>query len=563
MQKKWFLKRKNQQYVDYIAKATNIHPVLVKVLLNRDINTPQKISAFYNDGLEVLCAPYEIDGMEMAVVRTLKAIQQKENVLVCGDYDADGVTATSIMVTTLLSIGACVSYFIPNRFEDGYGFHMSALKIAKKLNVTLIITVDCGITAFETIENAKKLNIDVIVTDHHEPRFDENNNVILPKAFAIINPKIDCKQTKPYSSLTGAGLALKMSMGLFEGSFDHLVEMAAIGTIADVAPLTDENRTIVKKGMEALTKSKNLGIRTLLQQASLKANKLTPSALSFSIIPRINAAGRLHSAEAAVKLFLTDSDTEASLLATQLDKLNTERQKLEETVLKQAIAKIEHNSFENVILVWDDKWHEGVLGIVASRLVEKYNRPAFVFTVKNNTLKGSARSVNPLDLCHSISTCDKWLIKYGGHKQAAGLQLQLENIPHFEEEMNAYINQNFSKEDFTPSIMIDADVSLKDLSFQLVKEMEKLSPFGTGNPEPLLASKNLQINKAKIVGKNHLKCQLASNGCSIEAIAWDCGNLLSEINIDNKVDAVFSPSINDWNGNKHVQLCIRDIRLCR
>ncbi|MBF0316863.1 MAG: single-stranded-DNA-specific exonuclease RecJ [Nitrospirae bacterium] len=573
MQKKWIINRTNREFIDYLSKAAGISPIVAQIMINRSIKTPEKVKSFFSASLDTLSDPYELPGMERAVDRIMNAISNGQRMLVHGDYDADGTTATAILVETLLRLDGIVEYFIPTRFKHGYGFHGAAVEIARDHNVGLIITVDCGISSFEAVELANSLGIDVIVTDHHEPLWSDKGidggeggaaSAVLPGAFCIVNPKLTGVDN-PLSILTGAGVSLKLSMALMARrdemeDFTSLLDIAAIGTIADVAPLIGDNRAIVKEGLRVLANKKRVGLRALLAATGMSERALEPDFMSYSVIPRINAAGRMADATSVVKLLITESLEEAETIAQYLNSVNIERQRVEEYVLEMSLIQVQRKGFDKVIVIADEGWHEGVLGIVASKMVDRYGLPAVVFSMKNGIARGSARSVPELDICDAISHCSECVIQFGGHRQAAGLTLKEEDIDRFETLINEHVKKTIANSDFTPIINIDADVALKDVNTKLLTELSRLSPYGYGNPEPILGAKGLMTLNPRIVGKNHLKLRLGYNGYIIDAIGYDLGGYLQELSMHERFDVAFTPTINSYNGIRSVQLNVKAFR---
>ncbi|MBF0607047.1 MAG: single-stranded-DNA-specific exonuclease RecJ [Candidatus Magnetobacterium sp. LHC-1] len=573
MQKRWIINRTNREFVDYLSKSAGISPIVAQIMINRGIKTPDKVNSFFSASLSALSDPYELPGMSVAVERIMSAINDGQHILVHGDYDADGTTATAILVETLLRLGGHVDYFIPTRFKHGYGFHTAAVEIARDNNAGLIITVDCGISSFEAVELANTCGIDVIITDHHEPLWKDKDTVgengsaasaVLPAAFCIVNPKLTGVDN-PLSILTGAGVSLKLSMALMAkghnpDDFTTLLDIAAIGTIADVAPLIGDNRVIVKEGLRVLAEKKRIGLRALLELTGMSERALEPDLMSYSVIPRINAAGRMADATSVVKLMITSSVEEAETIARYLNNVNLERQRVEEYVLEMSLIQVRRKGFDKVITIADEGWHEGVLGIVASKMVDRYGLPAVVFSIKNGIARGSARSVPELDICDAISQCSECVIQFGGHRQAAGLTLKAEDIDRFETLINEHVKNTIANSNFTPTISIDADVALKDVNAKLLTELSRLAPYGYGNPEPILGSKGLMALNPRIVGKNHLKLRLGYNGYIIDAIAYDLGGYLHELSMHERFDAAFTPTINSYNGIRSVQLNVKAFR---
>ncbi|MFA4829009.1 MAG: DHH family phosphoesterase [Thermodesulfovibrionales bacterium] len=586
MEKRWLVSRTNPEYIRYISKAASISPALSQILINRGLKTPQEINDFLKPGISGLSDPFELPGIKTAVERIRHALDINERILVHGDYDADGLTATAIMVHALRMHGLDVHYFIPNRIAHGYGFNPAAVKIAKELGATLIITVDCGITSFEAAAYAKAEGIDVIITDHHEPvkhriqdaRYkiqDEKDRAScivhhasfeLPDAVAVINPKLETCNLH-LASLSGAGVAFKIAQALEQPSNPSflLLDLAAIGTMADVVPLTGENRIIVREGLKLIHEGRRLGIKALKSIAGLDGRQIRAELLSFTIIPRINAAGRLADSQDVVRLLLSDKEEEALELSSWLDRLNSERQKLDEEVYQEALSRLAAKEHDSVIVLSGEGWHLGVVGIVASRLAEKFYCPAFIFSEENGIAKGSARSIPSFDLCKGLSECNRLgrpagagelLLSFGGHKQAAGIKLRAENISDFEKAIQGVIKSSLSKDDFIPCLDIDADITLAEANHNLVKELSMLEPLGCGNEKPFLGSKGLEVINPRIVGNNHLKMRLKQGPQTIDAIGFDMG----EPSPPDTIDAVFTLDINEYNGNSYLQLNLKAFR---
>lgn len=581
MNRRWFINRTNPEFVNYISKAASVSSVLAQILINRGIKSADDICDFLNPGITDISDPFELPDMKAAVERIKAALTLNERVLVHGDYDTDGLTATAIMVHALRKIGVDAHYFIPNRMLHGYGFNLPSVDIAKKLGVKLIITVDCGISSFDAAAYAKKDGIDVIITDHHEPIKDgaQGSGVkgqgheklapsfILPEALAIINPKLHAHNSG-LTNLSGAGIALKIVQAL---AMDHclpvthddflsLLDLAALGTLADVVPLTGENRIILKEGLRYIRDVHRPGIRALKEIAGLQGKEMKAGLLSFTLVPRINAAGRLADAHDVVNLFLSNSDEETSSIADKLDRTNTERQRIEEEVYQEALSQLKEKGYDAAIVLHNKGWHIGVIGIVASRIKEEFHRPTFIFTVEGNMAKGSARSIPPFDIYDGLSACRDILVSFGGHKQAAGVKLYASDLQAFEETINNIASDALKKEDFIPTVQIDAEVALSEVNTSLIKELCMLEPLGNGNPEPLLGARRLNILNLRVVGNNHLKMKLKQKYQTIEAIGFGMGELFDRISSSATVDAAFTPAINEWNGGSYPQLNLKAFR---
>ncbi len=575
MRRRWFISRTNPDLVEHLSKTASVSPILARLLINRGIKTASEVRDFLAPGTSGLSDPFGLPGMKQAVERLWHARVRNERVLVHGDYDTDGLTATVIMVQALRMSGLDVSHFIPNRAVHGYGFNAAAVVEAKRKGISLIITVDCGITSFDAAEAAAAEGIDVIITDHHEPAArdangsSEGRGFLVPEALAVVNPKL-LSDGSDLEFLSGAGVSLKVAQAVASDErlpFTHddalsLADLAALGTLADVVPLRGENRHILKKGLQLLCDAERPGVRALKEVCGLSKKTLKAGLLAFTVVPRINAAGRISDAADVVRLLLSGDHEEAAGLSAWLNGLNAERQRIEEEVYQQALAKLDETGIatDAAIVLAAEGWHEGVLGIVASRLAERFYRPVFVFTVGKGVAKGSARSIPGFDLCAGLTECRDLLLAYGGHKQAAGVRLKEENIGGFEEAIKEITRQSLGEDNPVPSLRIDAEIELRQITHSLVRELEMLEPFGCGNEEPLFGAKGLEVMAPKTVGNNHLKMRLRKGQQSFDAIGFGLVPLFEDLGRPGSIDAAFVPSVNEWNGGRHLQLVLRDMR---
>ena len=577
MHQRWLVNRTNPEYIQYVSRTASVSYVLAQILINRGFKSSEEISSFLNPDISQLSDPFDIQGMKAAVDRIISASKRGERVFVHGDYDADGLSSTAIMLKALKMLGIDCCYFIPNRMEHGYGFNPPSVKNAEQLGANLIITVDCGITSFEAAALCRKSGIDVIITDHHEPirkipsgvrseKLEEkpSHDFLLPDAFVIINPKLTPHVSR-LTDLSGAGIAFKVAQALAmvhdsQFTFHDLLDLAALGTMADVVPLRGENRLIVKEGLKLLKNGGRPGIEALKNAAGIFGKDLRTGLLLFSIIPRINAAGRISDAANVIKLLLTDLEDEANDIAISLNKLNSERQQIEEKVYQEALCKLRSQGIRSVIVLASEGWHKGVVGIVASRIAEEFYRPVFVLSIEDNIARGSARSIPSFDLYSALSDCKELLKGFGGHKQAAGLELDSQGISCFEDRINSIADQTLAEKDFVPALEIDADIDFSDISFNLTKEFAMLEPFGFGNPEPLLGSKGLEILYPRILKDTHLKMKLKQNSQSIDAIGFNMASFFENLAVTNRVDAVFTPTVNEWEGVRSIQLNVKALR---
>lgn len=571
MQRLWIESEQDFKLEDYISKTSQINPLIVRILINRGIKTIEGVRDFLAASLDELYNPFLLPDMKEAVERIGLAIKSGEKILIYGDYDVDGVTATALLYLFFKEIGCEVSYYIPNRLRDGYGLGEDAVCRIKEQGIDLIITADCGTTSHSAVKKAKDLGIDVIITDHHEPP------QILPEAYAIVNPnRID--SVYPFNGLAGVGVALKLAQGIAEGlhgtegqgsrkpiepMLHKYLDLVALGTVADISSLTGENRKLVKEGLKLLSKADRKGVAALKRVSNLDGCDISVGTIGFTLAPRINAAGRLDEANVGVMLLTTTSEEEAMRCAKILDGKNRERQMIEDKILNEAMEKIENEidiKHTNAIVLSSDKWHQGVIGIIASKIVDRYYRPTILISVNENGIgKGSARSIPNFHLYQGLFECQSYLEAFGGHKYAAGLSIRKENIGSFSERINEVVASSLKKEDFIPRLYIDGELNVKDLNFNLLKEIERLEPFGVGNPEPVFAITDAEVLYPKIVGSNHLKFKLRQGNTGADAIGFNMGEFIDRFN-DDKVDVAVTPKLNEWQGTLTVQMKIKDIK---
>jgi single-stranded-DNA-specific exonuclease len=567
---KWLVCRTNREYVNYVSKLTGLSVPLAQALINRGIKTSDQLDSFLNPRLTMLADPFDLPGMSSAVRRIAEGVKRGERIFIHGDYDADGVTATAIVMDALKRLGSEPVYYIPDR-AFGYGLGSEGIRKAKEAGASLIITVDCGITSFEAVSAANSLDIDVIITDHHEPLRDTTSadparRFILPEAFAVINPKL-APESLPSADLSGAGVAFKLAQALLGNSLDnvlHLIDLAALGTAADVVPVVGDNRIILKEGLKLIQSGERAGIRALKEVSGVKKGPLRVTALHFMLIPRINAAGRIADANDVVKLLLTDSDDEATRLAEWLNGLNARRQEIGESVYSDAMdmfqASGRGSEETGAIVVGKEGWHRGVLGIVAARITDAFYRPSFVLSIENGVAKGSARSIPSFDVHDGLSRCNELLRTFGGHKQAAGLSLSSGDIDAFRDMISRLVLGTVAEDDLAPVLRIDAPLSLSDVTADFVQEITRLEPFGYGNEEPVFGAKRVEIVQSRIVGNNHLKLYLKQNGKGMDSIGFALGGMLDEVRPGTLVDAAFHPVMNEWDGGRNLQLNLKSVR---
>ncbi|MDD5073380.1 MAG: single-stranded-DNA-specific exonuclease RecJ [Candidatus Omnitrophica bacterium] len=541
-----------------LAEALGISPVLARLLIKRSVNNPQEARSFLSCGLSSLHDPFLFKDMEKAAARIRSAIENKERVLVYGDYDVDGLTATALLYATLKRYGVHAHNYIPDRVKEGYGLNLEALENARKDGAKLVIAVDCGITAAEEIGFLNKHRIDSIILDHHQP---VKGN--LPEALAILDPFVPgCRY--PYKHLASVGLVYKLMQAL-GWSREEDLDLVALGTISDVAPLTGENRVLVKHGLKYLAKTQRAGLRALMEVAGIgKKKEFYTETVGFILGPRLNASGRMNSSMHSLKLLLTDDKEEAKKLAEDLDKSNRERQAMEAAILKEAISKVEREvNFKEhrVIVLHGDKWHPGVIGIVASRIVEKFYRPTILVAFNENTGKGSGRSIRNFHLFDALSKCKEHLIEFGGHEHAAGITISKENIDAFRDSLNAVAHEVLQPLDLVPRLEIDAWISLKDITRKFLKELELLEPFGVGNRKPVFAVKGLSLKaKPKILNYNTLKIWVTDGELTYEAVGFKKALDYKLDSASLVFDLAFTPLINVWQGQESIQLQLKDLK---
>ncbi|MFZ5351400.1 MAG: single-stranded-DNA-specific exonuclease RecJ [Bacillota bacterium] len=564
MKKKWVSYNKDYNILPELVKEFGISELVARVLVNRDIDTLEKASYFISYGIEKLRDPFEMKDMSKAVDRIIEAIELNQKICIFGDYDVDGVTSTVIAVKILRSMDADVTYYIPNRVDEGYGLNIEAIENLAEEGIELIITVDCGIRSLEVVNRAKELGIDMIITDHHECGEE------LPDAYCVINPhRADCSY--PFKELAGVGVCFKLVDALATelGCRDTALEMldiVAVGTIADIVYLVDENRIIVKHGLEKLQNTENIGLRALLDICGLKEQTITAYNVAFMIAPRINAAGRIANASLCVELLLTDDYKKAYEIAKQLDNDNKERQSIESEILTKAITKIERDIdiSSTKVLVLDDKdWHVGVIGIVASKLVERYNLPAVLISRDNGIGKGSARSVSNFNIYEALDRCSDLFIKFGGHELAAGITLSTENIDAFRQKVNEVANEILKGEPLIPELKVDYRLTPSDYKLSTVKQLEMLEPYGAGNPAPAFVYRDLKVISSRTVGNDskHLLLTLNDGVNEIKAIGFNLGTYNNVLSFGKKVDIICSMECNLWNDIEQLQLKIKDIKI--
>ncbi len=559
LKKKWSITGKRGTEDIAFARQLGIAPFLAEILRKRNITDVEEANAFLHPETEqVYYDPFLMRDMDRAVSRIRQALQQSEKIVVYGDYDVDGITSTTLLVRALRRLKADVEYYIPDR-KEGYGLHTEALLRLADSGARLVITVDCGIASVAEI-NAVRGSIDIIVTDHHLP------GETLPDAEAVIDPhRSDCEY--PFKDLAGVGVAFKLCQALFQSIrgeiFESDIELVALGTVADIVPLLSENRKLVKIGLGLMKDTQIEGLRRLIEAAGLEGQDISSGQVGFVLAPRLNAAGRLETAMRGVQLLLSEDGGEALEIAHSLNQLNTARQEIEADIVEQARKQLESVDTESArtLVVVGEGWNPGVIGIVASRLVDVYYRPTIVINIQDGIGKGSCRSIRGFHLFDALTSAKDTLVQFGGHEMAAGLTILPENIDSFRQALDAYADSHLTEEDYIPLIELTAELSPEEITRDLVTELEKMEPYGMSNPRPLFGCFNIRGTDAKLVGREskHLKFYIQGGNESLEAIGWNMSDKLGLVNRD-FVDMAFVPEIREWYGREYIQCKMSDLR---
>lgn len=569
-------KVKNSQNISQELIKAARSEILAKLLYNRGLDSVPKIVSFLNPLKMNFASPYVFSDMAKTVTRIKQAVEKNENITVYGDFDADGITSTAVLYKTLEAIGANVNYYLPDRESESHGLNTKALvKIISKKKSKLIITVDCGIGNIEEINFANSFKADVIITDHHEAP------EVLPNAFAIINPKaqnalkedLTLEELQSLSNLAGVGVAFKLSCALLEefnktDFVDELLPLVSVGTVADVVPLLGENRAFVTMGLELIRAGKHLGISELLKTAGVNETTATSETVAFTVAPRLNAAGRLDSAEKALNLLISNDINNIQEAVSLLNSLNSQRQDMCDDIFREAVSLIEKEpgKYKSSIILFNESWHLGIIGIVASKLIEKYNRPVFLMTRDNenlNIIRCSCRSISAMNVYEVLSAHSDYFIKFGGHSMAAGFNFDENAISfnNFSQLLNSAIELLLESVDLSPVLEIDAEIDSKDLDMELVEKIEKLQPFGACNSSPVFALKDLKLTQFKFMGQNsnHLKLfAISSDNRQFECVKWNTTEF--NVPLNSKIDVAFYPKVNEFNGNVTIQLDLKDIK---
>ncbi len=568
MKRRWKINPPHPPLQETFSRELKISPLTAQVLVNRGINQLDQAYQFLHPSLSHLHSPLLMKDMDKAVDRVLQALSRREQVLIYGDYDVDGVTSTAILILFFQTLQFPHRYYIPHRIEKGYGLHLDSVVKFAQQGVKLIITADCGISDMDAVKKAQEMGVDVIITDHHE--VPEK----IPPACAVLNPKQrDC--SFPFKSLAGVGVIFNLIIALRAElrergawkdaeipNLKRYLDLVAMGTVADLVPLLDENRIFVRFGLEELTQGNRLGPRVLKQACGLKDGIITAGNIGFKMAPRINAAGRLGEAQRAVELLVTQELREAEEIARELNLENSRRQRLEEDILTEIMGWIEEDKhlLQRSSLVFSSQsWHPGVIGIVASRLVEQYYRPTILISLDGNRGKGSGRGIEGFDIYEGIKMCSPLLVNFGGHRFAVGLTIERERIEAFRDRLEELVSQSYKPSDFIPKIRIDSEVTLPLIDRNLIEELTLLAPFGPSNPKPIFCSGELRVRDSKVVGENSLKLRVEEDAVH-DAIGFQMGHLHPLES--QRIRIAFVPQINEWQGMKNIQLELKDVLIC-
>ena len=559
MNKKWQIFEPDKNKIEEIKSKYKVNQLLATILANRNILKEEDIRLFLNPTRNDFYNPFLITDMDIAVNRIIKAIENKENITIYGDYDVDGITSITVLKSFLNDIGVETNTYIPNRLIEGYGLNKEAIDKISKKGCNLMITVDCGISAIEEIEYANSLGIETIITDHHEAGNE------IPKAIAVIdNKRKDSKY--PFRELAGVGVVFKLiqaigiTLKLKEESYLKYLDIVCIGTISDIVPLVDENRVIAKLGLLLVAQTKNIGLRSIINSSGY--NKIDSNTISFGVAPRINACGRMGKAEEALELFLSKDKNEVNELTNKLNEHNRKRQETEKTIFENAVEKIkeEHLDENKAIIVGGENWHHGVIGIVSSKITEMYFKPSILFSFEEDGIgKGSGRSIPGFDLHEALMKCSDTIEKFGGHSMAVGITVKKDNLEKFKKEFEQIATQS-KIDEIIPIINIDAKVDLSDIDKEMVESLKQLEPFGEANKMPVFAFKNLKIDSIRALSEGKpLKLTLKDNNYIINAIGFNIGYLANEYRIGDKIDVAGVLEINTFNGVDNLQINIKDI----
>ena len=559
MNKKWQIYETDENKKEEIKEKYKLNDLLATILVNRGITDKEKIRQFLEPTRQDFYNPYLMKDMEIAVERIIKAIENQEKVIIYGDYDVDGITSTTVLKKFFKDLGLEVSYYIPNRLNEGYGLNKKAIDNIVNEGYSLMITVDCGISAVEEIDYANSLGLETIITDHHEP------GEVLPRALAVVDNKRK-DSTYPFRDLAGVGVAFKLcqaigiKLGLKEETYLKYLDIVCVGTISDIVPLVDENRVITKLGLLLVKQTKNMGLKSIINSSGY--SNIDSNTISFGVAPRINACGRMGKAEEALELLLSTDIYKVNELTKKLNEHNKERQEIEKSICESALEKIEKNHLDEnrTIVVGGEDWHHGVIGIVSSKITDMYFKPSILLSFEEDGIgKGSGRSIPGFDLHQALTKCQNTLEKFGGHSMAVGITIKKEKLEEFREEFEE-IAKKEKIEEIVPILNVDAKIELNSVDKEIIESLKALEPFGEANKMPIFAFKNLRIDSIRALSEGkHLKLTLKENNRIINAIGFNMGILAEEYRIGDKIDVAGILEINTFNGVDNLQINIKDV----
>jgi single-stranded-DNA-specific exonuclease len=572
VEKRWTVLDYDREIVSELSAEANVPPIMAKILATRGLVNSEAVSAFLNPQLSDLHDPSTLPDIAKAAERVRQAAMSNQKVVIYGDYDVDGVSGSSVLVQFLKLLNMDVSYYIPHRIDEGYGLNVNAIRRFKSEGIQLVITVDCGINAVEEVREAANAGIDVIITDHHEPGID------IPDAYAVVNPKMPRSQY-PFKHLSGAGVAFKLAWAIaqtlspgrrvspeFREFLMDALGLAALGTIADVVPLTGENRVLAKFGLEALAVSRSPGVRALIESSGLDGQRLASHHVSFRLAPRLNAAGRMAKAVTCVELLTTNSTEKARIIAEQLEQSNRHRQETQQQVLDSVRRRIETDvdlDNELVVVLADKYWHPGVLGIVASRIVDDHCRPTVLVALDEGIGKGSGRSIPQFNLFDALAECGGPLESFGGHAQAAGIKIKHNDVEAFRTALNSYAAEKLNFDELVCSLAIDVEIEADELTIDLVNVIDRMQPYGEGNREPVFCSMGLRLaGTPRLVGKDdrHLAFYVRHGNASFRTVGFGMADIYDSVSTSEYCDMAFKARVHEYNGRESVQLQIADIK---
>lgn len=547
----------NKELQNSLSKALGISKILSQLLINRGISSASAAKKFLKAELSDLLDPFSFPDMHKAVRLIEESAKKKEKIMIFGDYDVDGVTSTALLKNTLAKKGIKALHHLPHRVREGYGLNKKTLEMLKGKDIKLLVTADCGTSNFDEIEELNKHNIKVIVTDHHQPQGER-----VPSASAIINPKLKGCAYKD-KDLAGVGVAYKLCQALTGEDLREDLDLVSLGTIADVVPLVGENRIIAKVGLKKITQAKRIGIKALIEVSRIGKKEINSTFVSFILGPRINASGRMDTAETSFRLLTSNDKEEADQLAKTIDTYNRQRQKIESGIMEEAQAIIEGEmdfKERKVIVVAKEGWHQGVLGIVASKLMDRFYRPTIAISMTDRLCKGSGRSIKNFHLFSALMECEEILENYGGHSHAVGLVVLRDNLEEFKDKINLLANNRLSLEDLLPSLEIDMALNLSDLDYSLVDELKQMEPFGSANPRPLFYTSGLKLkSEPAVLSRDTLKFWVTDGELTYPVIGFGMGSFKASLINASQVDLVYTPQIDNWRDDQAIILEAKDM----